>query len=521
MLVRTNPRVLLLSFAVGLGAFLRLYPVLVAGFPLLDGGLFYTFIREMRQNSYLLPLFSAYNQGEIPFVYPPLSFYLAGILADLTGWSDLDVLRILPAILSTLTIPTCYLLAREILASEIQALLATFSFALLSTAYDFLIVGAGLPRSLAFLFSMLTLWQIHRLYTHDEKRHIFYASIFACLTLLSHPTIAWFTAYSGLLIFLFWGRRRTGWLRTGLVALGTLVLTAPWWLTMLIRHGITPFLSASQLGFRSWINLITPLLFLHTNEPYLKIQAVMGLLGLFVCLQKKQYFLPVWLGVVFLLEPRLAATYSVLPMVLLVATGLDEVVLRGLRNHPSDKQVQSPGIEAGNTPSPDHPMVSNGKTSGLLLSVFLLYSLVSSFIVAPKEALSLEHRTAMTWVGAETPRESQFLILSGIHGAGSDLISEWFPALSDRASLNTPQGLEWRDGRAFASLWNRHSRLQVCITVDCLEAWSGDLGVTFDYVYIRRAALDPLPLVQSLDESPDYQLVYENPQVKIFQRLAR
>jgi len=46
----------------------------------------------------------------------------------------------------------------------------------------------------------------------------------------------------------------------------------------------------------------------------------------------------------------------------------------------------------------------------------------------------------MSWIGANTPKEGHFLVLSGIEGAGSDLISEWFPALSDRSSLNTPAG---------------------------------------------------------------------------------
>jgi len=45
------------------------------------------------------------------------------------------VLRILPAMLSALTIPACYLLAREILTSEIQAIWRLSLFALLSTAY--------------------------------------------------------------------------------------------------------------------------------------------------------------------------------------------------------------------------------------------------------------------------------------------------------------------------------------------------------------------------------------------------
>jgi len=251
-----------------------------------------------------------------------------------------------------------------------------------------MIVGAGLPRSLAFLFSLLTLWQLLRLYTHKDKRHVLYASAFAGLTVLSHPTIRLVHGLQRPAHVYLLGRQRTGWLRTGLVALGNLVLTAPWWLTILARHGLSPFLSASQLGFRSWISLITPLLFLHTNEPYLKIQAVLGLLGLFACLQKRQYFLPAWLGLVFLWNHAWQLPTLSCPWVLLVAIGLDEVVLGGLRNLRSGNQGRLTGNVPDTQPSPAEAMDSHSKIPGILLSVFLIYTLVSSFIAAPNMALS-------------------------------------------------------------------------------------------------------------------------------------
>src|SRR5439155_11333388 len=101
---------------VNLGLFVRL--VLVAagkGFPLNDGGMFYAMVQDLQRAGYHLPAFTSYNGGNIPYAYPPLGFYLAGALNDVAHISLIDILRFLPAIASTLTIPAFYLLARPVL----------------------------------------------------------------------------------------------------------------------------------------------------------------------------------------------------------------------------------------------------------------------------------------------------------------------------------------------------------------------------------------------------------------------
>src|SRR3712207_3523295 len=77
-----------------LSLYVRLMPALRAGFPINDGGLFYRMIEDLRLNVYLLPTYTTYNAADIPFAYPPLGFYLAGSITDLTGMHLLDVLRL-------------------------------------------------------------------------------------------------------------------------------------------------------------------------------------------------------------------------------------------------------------------------------------------------------------------------------------------------------------------------------------------------------------------------------------------
>jgi hypothetical protein len=208
-------------------------------------------------------------------------------------------------------------------------------------------------------------------------------------------------------------------------------------------------------------------------------------------------------------------------MALLVAIGLDEVVLKGL-------QIQGGQVLSGNTDETlhvNHPRSLPGeKVRGAILAFLLFYALVSAYIASPKQALSEEHREAMAWVRNQTPLEGRFLVLSGIEGPGMDLIAEWFPALSGRTSVSTPQGREWVVGNDFVRLWQRHAGLQTCAskTIDCVETWEQLERTNFEYIYLNITpfALTTDLLATSLAQSSHYSKVYSNPGVIIYKRAA-
>src|SRR5215468_10423736 len=123
--------ILAVSVAMELGAFVRLFIVAQGDFPLNDGGLFLVMTQDVMRANFALPAFSSYNAINMPFVYPPLGFYIAGIIASVTHWPLLDIVRFFPVVVNILTIPAIYLLARTVLNSLNQAIYATFAFALL------------------------------------------------------------------------------------------------------------------------------------------------------------------------------------------------------------------------------------------------------------------------------------------------------------------------------------------------------------------------------------------------------
>ena len=103
-LFRDIDTVAFVVLATVLGAYVRLAPVLSSDFPLNDGALFSAMVGDLQNAGYRLPEFANFNSVQIPYSYPPFGFYAAGILVDIFKWNLLDVVRILPAVFSVLTL---------------------------------------------------------------------------------------------------------------------------------------------------------------------------------------------------------------------------------------------------------------------------------------------------------------------------------------------------------------------------------------------------------------------------------
>ena len=523
--------VLGLVIALLFGTFVRFVHVLTIEYPLNDGGFFLALIQDLRKSDTILPAFTSYNLNDIPFAYPPLAIFITDFISRLFGVSVLDLIRLFPPFISCLTIPAFYALARRLLPSPIQGISATIAFALLPTAFDWLIVGAGLTRSLGYLFAILTLIQLHSLYTTDRKRHIFWAILFSSLTILSHPGTAWFAFYSGGVLFVYFitkneqvktkmtppqppdaggsnqmppqvgglgGQRRINFIRSILVALGTALLTSPWWRTLIQRHGVRVFLYPYQTESFSISALVTPLSLLFTNEPLVDILAVIGFLGFLNCLRERKSLLPIWLAAVFIFDPRLSAVYATIPMALLVGIGLEKAIL---------PLVNPRGSTNG----------FGGKLSKATVGFLLLYALISAYLAPQYNSLSKAQVDSMEWISNHTPENSTFLILTGNEGYGDDYTSEWFPAFSQRRSLTTPQGHEWLPDKEFSRRVSLHAELQKYISTDAtnLESWAQDNHLTFSHILIAKKALRengiPISLIQeTLNHLDTYEIIFEN-----------
>jgi hypothetical protein len=129
------------------GAIVRLAYVQPADFPLHDGGLFYVMTRDFQQAGYTLPAYASYNAAGVPFVCPPLGFYLAGLAADIGPWSLLDVFRVLPLVAGLLTIPASYGLSRAVLREPAAVACTVVAFVLLPGGFTWPLMGGGVTRA--------------------------------------------------------------------------------------------------------------------------------------------------------------------------------------------------------------------------------------------------------------------------------------------------------------------------------------------------------------------------------------
>lgn len=507
------------------GLTVRISAPLSASFPLNDGGLFYRMIIDIQANHFGLPPFTTYNNAAIPFAYPPLAFYLYASISSLGHIPVLKLMQFLPAIISALTIPAFYLLAKEMLDSKAQAALALLAFTFAPRAFDWLIMGGGVTRSFGLLFALLAMRQAYLLFSIHSDRATLAMIVLGALVVYTHPEAATHTVISAIFFYLWKDRSIKGLVRAGIVAIGILLITAPWWLTVVTRHGAGPFLAAASAAKQNSYNALVGILILFrfdfADEPNVTLITVLGLIGLFTLLARKKFFIPLWFLLMHMLEPRGGALFMMIPMAMFAGVGLDQTILPGLRGLNAG-QFQS--LKKGRSDEDWACSLLEGRYVKIFLIILFTYTSLSAFEVASKinqqSTLTKADLDAFVWAKENTPPNSQFvLVTQGL--PLNDASSEWFPALTERTSIATIFGYEWVNDGHFSARVETYRTLQACAAQDvtCLNQWARETGRDFSYVYVRKtrgATSAQTSLNVYLSNSPEYKSVYDTADVVIF-----
>ena len=493
---------------------LRLFAVLPSSFPLNDGGMFYTMVQDIQAAGFKLPMFTSFNSSLIPFAYPPLSLYVTALLNTLP-LPLLSLFRFLPLVVSTLTVPAFFLLAKQVLKSK-DVLLATLIFTLLPRSFEWQIMGGGITRSFGQLFSILTLAYSAKFFRQSSKTYFLISSLLLALTIISHLELTFFAVSSLIFLTLHFTPNFSGIKKVSAIILTSLILTSPWWMLILARHGLSPFLNAAASGLQAF-DPTSYTLFLTlssvTDEVFLPVLGTLTLLGLVITIQKRAWWLLSWFYLPIIIAPRNFLNFIVVPMSLVITHAVTSLLL----------------------PFFTHIIKPFSFRSLLALLIIPLYLLVSAiaFILPGNryfDSVSSSEKTAIEWVKQYTPPNSRFLILSPqiFSSWGMDSLLEWFPALSQRISLATPQGTEWLPNHEFRLRKKLHQKIKGCYLQDpsCLESIFSSPTFRslpiFQYILISRdnsllsQACEVCLLTQQLQNSPRYKSVYQNPQVTIF-----
>jgi hypothetical protein len=501
-----------LLLAILLGGIVRFLPVLMAGFPVNDGGMFYVMVEELKANHFLLPAFTQYNLAAIPYVYSPFGFYATALVSSLFHLPALDVIRWLPPLVNTLSLLAFYLLASEILGSPLRAALATIFYGLVPDSFGWGIMGGGITRSFGLLFLFLTIAFANRLFTRTTGLHAVLTALFGALAFLSHPETGIQAAAASVLLWLFRGRTRHTLFWSGGVALGVVALTAPWWGTVLLNHGFAPFQSALQTSDDGAFHLAKLIMLQLGGGVFFSLTVALGLIGLLGTLARRGYLLPVWLVLPFLADPRSAGGMALVPLSMLAAYGFDALLapaILSLRGR-------------------DGSWLAD-RFTGLTMIGIAFYLFFSSSIFGFEllgMSLSPADRETIAWVDAHIPSGSDFLLLTGEQYSMKDPFQEWFPALTGQHSQTTLQGAEWTLGEYFFPFYGELVTLQHCADVACVEAWEQRTGLVHQYLLIKvmpeesetplKASLELL--LKSVRAAGKYELVYETENAVIFER---
>ncbi len=517
-LSKVKPSIVFLVFAILIGGYLRLSEPLSADFPLNDGGLFYQMTRELVENHYRLPLFTSYNALNIPYAYPPLAFYLTAGLSQLFGWQLITIFRIFPAVISVLTIPAAYLLIKDLTEDDALLSLSILIFSLIPVTFDWVIMGGGVTRATGFLFALLALHFTIVLFRRGSIKSLIFAALFLSLAILAHPETGFHAAVSVPVLWFFLSRNKKGAWQTGVMGLLTLILTSPWWGSVLLSHGLTPFLSAFSTSEQNGNAFLYPLNMTITNELGTGSIAILALIGCFLFLAKKQWFLPVWAVISYTVSPRSAKIF-IAPIVAMFAAYTVVLLINWLDTRKnSDESLMEPS------------RFLSSVFSQLFLAIMFLQWFPSSMRVLNQfstNRLSEDEQIAFTWINANTEINSRFVVLSDYYWS-VDPVSEWFPVLTGRASSATVQGTEWLGGGAYTNAKQKALDLRNCVdqSLQCIDTWAREYDVVYDYLYVRQLrvqnSVELVPyknmLVEVLKNNSSYTLVYETDNVAIFEK---
>lgn len=474
-------------------------------------GLFAQMTEEVLSSGFGLPsTVHFYGPGGIPFAYPPLGFYLAAFTIRAFRVSIWSYLSLVPPILGLTFICLAYILARFTLGTRSRALVGTFLIITLTEIYDKHVTAGGIVRGLALVWmtaGLLVTW----LALHNHRAHLntLLAAVFFGLTILTHPTYALAFGLS-LVVFIIWGaegkwehRLR----RCALIGLGGVLLSLPWWATVIRLHGVGVFLRAmgthGGMGVAAYSPL-HPVEFLTSAGQMLASLGrrwvptpFIGLVfaGLGYSLLNGEWLMPMWFFAFFFLIGD-SDRFQLIVASLMVGSML------------SDLPRQAERI-VGTAPRGTRLVAYAGIVS-LLLG--FCYAQDLRVIRSVRTVLTDGVVEAATWLQLRSSPGSSYLLVSD-----NAELAEWFPYLSKRVPVAAPWGAEWNGD------YDRQSRLYgelaSCAGPQALHCGTGIIArehLRSDYLLVESGEAN----AQSLAEAgPEWAVVYRNQEVTILGRL--
>jgi hypothetical protein len=491
--------------------------------PAYEGGLYLQMAEEILQNGYALPeRIPYYLEGGIPFAYPPLIFYVIAVVMDFTSIDPVTLELYVPGLVTIAYLIPYYFIAKELLGSPKQAGLASVFFAVTPPVLRWHISAGGIVRAPAVLFMLTGVYVGLKLFRSGNRRWmwILLGTVLFTLTMLTHPVYTVFFGGTYLLLFAFYDRTRRGLLTGAVVAIGGVVLTAPWWLQIATTHGLDIYLTASgtHTGLAGGLNrlatrFIYPLWGIDVVTPFYATAFLGGVYALF----RRRYFLPIWMVTASYFIGKQRFTFVAGSM--LSAMFVVEVIIPVLATVDVDLDFDVPVL------------TERRKTISVVVVTVFVFGAIGTGVAFAGSELTTAHGDsntqpqtvdsddlqAMAWIRNNTASSADLVVLSDA--------AEWLPYYTERTVLVSPWGAEWTSTSGYYEEYNLYRNLSSCSNVNCLRILLGVTERQPDYLYVSTEEYTihgdeyspRINLVRSMISSEYYELRYENDGVAIFE----
>jgi hypothetical protein len=488
-----------IAVALAIGALVRLAPVVNAGGVVGDGGLILALVDDIRRAGLGLPNVASYNQLDIPFAYPPAALWTTAALGEVGGVATLDLLTYLPAILSILGLAAFAWLATKLLP-PVAAVGATLAYALMPSAYGWLVAAGGLTRASGLLFALLAMaLAVRPVDSEGGWRRPVGVGILVGLSGLCHPQAAVFAVIGCVVLTVrrpigAWGRQ------TAIAVVAAIAVLLPWLVWVAGTIGLDALVGAGQrlepiTGLIRLINLD------FTGAPFMDVVGVAGIVGLVVSVIRREWRIPTFLLLVSLAGAGGGEFMAAVPWGLLAGTGVVAIV-----------HLARSALEGAR---PRTARIVAAAVAGTALFLGLIGSLGSVVDQASKlHSLGDDRVAAMRWLDDNAPADAAVLVPT--HEVwGYDEISEWLPALGERHSIGTVQGTEWLGVAEFQAQLATHEAILNCAgaTVACYGSVDPDA-----WIFVPKGNLaglfspdDCCPALRTTLADAGYEVVYDGP----------
>lgn len=420
------------------------------------GGLFLEFSNQIIKDHFALPItIPYYSQNGLPFAYPPLSFYVQALLINLFHPPKFLTVNLLPPLVATLGVPSFYYLLRQFTADRLEIWCMLAAFAFIPNTFLDQIEAAGLPEAFGELALIWYAVLLVRVYKSPGWSTALTAGILLGINILSSPGSAVAAPVLSLvfvLALILQAIRQRSIKSLGvpfIIAMAGLLVSAPYWLTVVNHHGPGIFIGSLSHQFDSGQR---PTFFQQALDRLLTLDfssirnnsflwSALTFLGMLSYLAGPGFHLPI-LFILFSLLPREGIWLSAMLAAFLAGRGLHLLA----ESFQDSLQVRRwiEWILAG--------VFVVAAVYGAILAVKALVN-DRQWALEPAQVAALEE-----YAGVIPPD-------ADVIAVGNDAFLEWAPQLLQREVVNTPYGLEWQPGElARVDRFNRE--LEAAVTFD-------------------------------------------------------